>query len=146
MRNISLEQLIEEWKKDSAIDSTEPAREILKIPSLHSKYVDFLTFHSLALKNCSLEYSRMKKIKWEYYTGRLDERDLKRYGWEPFRFLLKTDIQHYIDADEDLQKITAKKAIHENAMNFCSMVIKELSNRTWQLKEYMAFERFIAGQ
>jgi hypothetical protein len=36
--------------------------------------------------------------------------------------------------------------MHEEIVEFCKQVLKELNNRTWQLKEYMSWERFIGGQ
>jgi hypothetical protein len=88
----------------------------------------------------------MKKIKWEYYQGRLDEADLKKYGWEPFGFVLKSDISTYIESDDDLTKILAKKIIHEQCLEFCTMVIKELNSRTYQIKAFIDWEKFINGQ
>jgi len=69
----------------------------------------------------------------------------KEILWEPFRFTLKSDMQVYLDGDEDLNKMKRKKAYHEEAANFCTNVMKELNNRTWQLKEYMGWEKFIQG-
>jgi hypothetical protein len=70
---------------------------------------------------------------------------LKELGWEPFRFTLKSDIAVYVDGDDDLNKLKRRQAYHEEAANFCTNVMKELNNRTWQLREYMTHERFIAG-
>ena len=147
MKPIPIAELIEMWDKDSEIDQTDPGKEILRIPMLHAKYVRQITAHSLAVKSCSIEYSKIKKVKWEYYTGKLngDDEALKKYGLEPFRFTLKGDVSTYLDSDDDLAKINAKKAIHEQAVDLCTLIIKELNNRTWQLREYMTHERFIMG-
>jgi len=145
MNVISLEKIIEMWEKDSVIDETEPGKEIIRIPVLHSKYVQLLTAHSLASKQAVMEYSRLKKIKYEYYNGKMDADELKRYGWEPFKFLLKSDLNIYLDADRDLAKLLAKKTMHEEAVSFCNSVIKELTSRTYQLRAYMDWEKFIQG-
>ena len=136
------------WENDSTIDQTDPGKEILRIPNIHAKYAKQHVLHSLAIKKCSMDYSRMKKIKWEYYTGKLngDEETLKKYNLEPFRLTLKSDVSTYLDSDEDLQKINAKKILHEQAVELCTIILKELNNRTWQIKEYMGWEKFIQGQ
>ena len=36
---MTLDQLMEEWRKDSPVDSTELGIASLKIPELHSKYL-----------------------------------------------------------------------------------------------------------
>jgi hypothetical protein len=142
----SLEQLLKTWESDSKMDQTEPSKEIMRIPLLHSKYNKFLTLHNLAIKRTSIEFNRLKKIKWMYYTGKLDNDELKKFGWEPFQFTLKSDIGVYIDGDDDLNKVLRKRAYHEEASNFCTNVMKELNNRTWQLKDFIKWELFINGQ
>jgi hypothetical protein len=142
----SLENLITQWERDSVIDQTEPGKEIVRIPLLHNQFNKYMALHNLATKRAILEYDRVKKLKWLYYSGKLDQSDLDKLGWEPFRFTLKSDISVYIDGDDDLIKLKTKKAYHEEAANFCVNVMKELNNRTWQLKEFIGWEKFIQGQ
>ena len=141
-----LEAIIEHWTKDSEVDSTEPGKEILRIPLLHNKYNKFLTLHNLSAKKAGYEYAKVKKVKWVYYNGKMSQDELDKYGWEPFQFVLKSDINVYLDGDDDLNKLARKKAYHEEAAAFCTNVMKELNNRTWQLKEFMSWERFVSGQ
>jgi len=146
MKPMALEDLIEMWEKDSKIDETDPGKELLRTPILHSKYVKQHIANSLAAKQCSFEYARMKKIKWEYYNGRLDEDELKKYGWEPFRFTLKSDLNTYLESDGDLSKIAARKVLFEQGVTACEMIIKEINARTYQLRAFIEFERFVHGQ
>lgn len=141
-----LEQLITEWEKDAEIDRTEPAREIIRVPLLHSKYCKYLMLHNLAVKRTVIELAGIRKLKWRYYNGKLSQDELTDLGWQPFPFTLKSDLNVYMDADEDVAKMNKKKAYHEEAANFCQNIVKELNNRTWQLKEFMAWERFVSGQ
>lgn len=134
------------WEADAKIDTTEPGKAMTGIPMLHAKYSRILSSHSLASKRCSFEYTKMRKLKWEYYNGRLDKAELDKLGWEPFRFVLKSDMSTYMDSDADLMKINAKKAYHDEAVSFCTYILKELNNRTWQIKEFMGWEKFILGQ
>jgi hypothetical protein len=141
-----IDEVISMWEKDSVIDQTEPGKEILKIPNLHSKYMKILSSHSLASKQCTFEYAKMKKIKISYYSGRMGDDELDKYGWEPFRFILKSDMTVYIEGDDDLQKILGKKVLHDNIVDYCTSIIKELTSRTYQLRSFMDWEKFIAGQ
>ncbi len=146
MKPMNINELMDAWDKDSVVDKTEPGKEILRIPVLHSKYVKQHSMHSLAVKQAAFEYSHMRKIKWEYYNGKLDESELKKYGWEPFRFLVKQDIQIYLDADSDLQKLLARKALSEQSVDFCASVLKEINSRTYQIRSFIEWEKFIVGQ
>ena len=145
METPPLEEVMRQWEKDSNVDATEPGKEILRIPLLHNKYNKYLSLHNLAGKRAGLEYDKLKKLKWMYYNGKLDQDELDKLGCEPFRFTLKSDIQVYLDGDDDLVKLKRKKTYHEEAAKFCEYVMKELNNRTWQLKEYMGWEKFIQG-
>ena len=145
IETLPLEELMLQWERDSEVDITEPGKEILRIPLLHNKYNKYLSLHNLAAKRTGLEYDKLKRMKWMYYNGKLDQDELDKLGWEPFRFTLKSDIQVYLDGDDDLVKLKRKKTYHEEAAKFCEYVMKELNNRTWQLKEYMGWEKFIQG-
>ena len=140
-----LDDLLEMWRKDAELDRTEPGKELLNIPKLHSKYVTIMSNHRMMARDAEFQLNRWKKLKWEYYTGKLDDDDLKKYGWEPFPFTLKSDITTYLDADEDLAKYMAQKRMHEEIVSVCESIMKELNSRTFQLRDFIQWERFIQG-
>ena len=141
----ALEELLEMWHKDSEIDRTEPGKALLEIPKLHSKYLNILSHHRLLAKESEFKYNKMKKLKWEYYTGKMDDVALKHYGWEPFPYILKSDITTYLESDDDLNKFLANKILHNEIVEVCQSIMKELNSRTYQLKDYISWERFIQG-
>lgn len=142
---MKIDELLESWKKDSEVDITEPSKEILNIPKIHSKYLAEMTQHRISSKKALFEYNKLKRLKWEYYSGKMSEDELQQYGWEPFRYTLKSDIVTYIDSDTDLINLMQKKIYHDECVGVCESIIKELNNRTWQLREHMTHERFIHG-
>lgn len=140
-----LDELLSMWTKDAEIDRTEPGKALLDIPKLHSKYVNILSNHRLLVREAEFKYNRLKKIKWEYYTGKMDNDDLKKYGWEPFPYVLKSDINTYLDADEDLARLSAQRKVHEEIVEVCNSILKELNSRTYQLRSFIDWEKFIQG-
>lgn len=140
-----LEELLEMWRKDSEIDRTEPGKALLDIPKLHSKYLNILSKHRLLAKEAEFKLQKMRRLKWEYYTGKLDEDQLKSLGWEPFPYVLKSEISTYLESDEDINKRLASKALHEEVVDVCTSIIKELNSRTFQLRDFISWERFIQG-
>ena len=107
-----------------------------------------MTHHNLLVKKISAEYNTRRKIKWEYFSGDLNNpEDLAKYGLEPMlKKVLRADLQHYLDSDIELNNILLKKVMHEEIVDFCKSVLKELNNRTFQIKSYMEWERFIGGR
>ena len=142
----NLEQILKYWDTDSNMDQTEPSKELLKIPVLHSKYLNMLTKHKIASKKAHFDYLRMRKIKWEYFTGKMSKEELDEYGWEPFQFALKSDINTYLEADSDLIKLLEKKVYHEEAISVIESIMSELKQRTWQLRDFISWEKFVNGQ
>lgn len=142
-----LEEILKYWEEDSIIDSTEPGKELLKIPTLHNKYLKILVNHRLAMKRVNFDYARMRKIKEEYYNGSLSKEELEEYGWEPFLLNVKTKqgVERYIESDSELIRLLEKKMYHDEAISVCESILQELKSRTFQLKDYISWERFIGG-
>ena len=140
-----IDDLLEMWRQDCDIDKTEPDRELLNIPKLHSKYLNILSQHRMLSKQAEFKYNKMKKLKWEYYTGKLDDDQLKKLGWEPFPYILKSDLSTYLDSDEDLNKTIANKVLHDEVVDLCTLILKELNGRTFQLRDYISWQKFIQG-
>ena len=140
-----LDELLEMWRQDSIIDGTEPSKALLNIPKLHSKYLNILSKHRMLSKEAEFKANKMRKLKWEYYTGKLDDDDLKKYGWEPFPYVLKAELNTYLESDEDINRQLANKVIHDEIVDVCTAILKELNSRTFQLRDYIAWEKFIQG-
>lgn len=142
----NLEQILKMWERDADMDQTEPGKELLKIPKLHNQYLSILTKHKIASKKAHFDYLRMRKIKIEYYSGRMDQEELDSRGWQPFQFVLKSDINAYLEGDGDLIRLLEKKVYHEEAVSVLESIMNELKQRTWQLRDYISWEKFIGGQ
>ena len=140
-----LQDLLDMWKVDAKFDRTDPGAELTKIGSLHSKYLSLLSMNRQSVKNMERKIKKLKKVKWEYYTGKLDAETLKKYNWTPFPYVLKADISIYLEADTDLLEFNKIKDLHEEIAEVCSSILKELSSRTWQAKDIITWERFIQG-
>ena len=141
----NLEQILKYWETDADMDQTEPGKELLKIPKLHNKYLSILTKHKIASKKAHFDYLRMRKVKIEYYSGRMDQEELDSRGWQPFQFVLKSDINAYLEGDDDLIKMLEKKVYHEETVSVLESIMSELKSRTFQLRDFIQWERFIGG-
>jgi lysyl-tRNA synthetase class II len=144
---VNIDALMEEWSNDSVIDETEPGRELIKISSLHAKYLRILSHHNMICKKIISDYNKLRKLKWEYYSGDLNNpEDLEQYGLEPMiKKVLRSDIPTYLDSDTELNNILLKKVVHEEIVSSCGSIIKELNARTWQLKSFIDWEKFTSG-
>jgi DNA-binding transcriptional regulator YdaS (Cro superfamily) len=98
------------------------------------------------LRGLQIEYDRMRKIKWEYYTGKMDKQQLESHGWEPFSLrILKQDVDLYMNSDADLSTIRAKIEIQNEKVDYIESIIKGIMNRHWQIRSAIDWRKFTNG-
>ena len=141
-----IESLMEMWSKDCVVDESEAGRELIRIPILHAKYLNFLTHHNLVAKKVTQDYYSLRVRKFEYYKGQFSKEDYEETGWPIFEKPGGRDINLYMESDKDLNKLLLKKAANEEIVNYCTSVLKELHSRTFQLRSFIDYERFVSGQ
>lgn len=143
----TLDEILEEWDKDSVVDGNQPGKELVEVPKLHAKYLRVLVKNRLLLKKTIDDIAVEKKIKYNYYSGNYntDKAKLAELGLEPFKFIIKQDIGIYLDSDDGLLKLKSRKAIYEEKVAACEMIIKELGSRTYQLRDQIAWIKFESG-
>ena len=140
---MDLEQLQLEADKDLKINDTELDLESLKTPQLHNKYMKHYTKFKLLLSRTEDELRTMKRDKWEYYTGKADP---SVYQAKPFDLkIMRTDIDKYLEADEDLQRLSQKIAYLITVVDFLDKTLRVIINRTYTIKNAIEWRRFTSG-
>ena len=113
---MDLEQLQDLAEKDLKINDTELDLESLKTPQLHNKYLKFLNKWKLLQTKANIDYYKLRKEKWEYYTGKAPQ---QVYAERPFNLkILKTDIDKYMESDDELVKLKSKVEYIQTVIDF----------------------------
>ena len=140
---MDLETLQEQVDKDLKINDTELDLESLKTPQLHNKYMKHYTKFKLMLTKAETDYSQLKRIKWEYYTGKADA---SVYAEKPFDLkVLRTDVDKYIESDEELIKAKQKREYLSTIVDYLDRTIRQISNRGFTIKNAIDWRRFTSG-
>ncbi|NDB82544.1 MAG: hypothetical protein EB127_07360 [Alphaproteobacteria bacterium] len=143
---MTLNELIQQAKQDMVFDDTELDKESLRIPQLHNKYLNFYHEERLRFQGYKAQYSKMFKLKWEYYTGKLSENQLKELGWEPFDLkILRQDVDIYLEADKDLVELKNKMTMQEEKVEYLNSVLKGIMNRQFHIRDAIAWRKFMNG-
>lgn len=143
---MKIEEIYEMWANDSEIDQTNVSGESANIPKLHNKYFRVYMEEGMKLRKFRADYKQLKLLKEQYYKGELDISELKEYGWEPQPLkILRTDIPTHIEADKDIINLSLKVGAQEEKVNYLEAIIKMISNRGFQLKTIVDWERFRTG-
>ena len=118
--------------------------ESLKIPQLHAKYYDLYNTILLMRKRDEQQYTTILLDRRKYYTGKATA-DI--YEQEPFPYKVrdKDDLKLYLDADEKLSKIRLKVEYYDTMLKYLEEILKQVSNRTYQIKNAIEWRRFAAG-
>ena len=141
---MNLEQIQEMWEKDSKIDPDNLHDESLKIPQLHSKYYTIYNTITLMREKARSQYSKVRLERYNYYTGKAPA---EAYIEEPFPYKVreKDAIQRHLDADDRMNKIDMKIKYYDSMLKFLEEIIRAVSNRTYQIKNAIEWNKFQAG-
>ncbi|NBQ93357.1 hypothetical protein EB118_22880 [bacterium] len=144
--NMTLDQIMKEWTKDSVIDPTELGEESIKIPQLHSKYLKIYYEERRKLKAIEFSGKELSLNKYEYYNGRMSQDELDKLEWAPFqKKLMKHEIEMHIESDQDIIKNNMKIVNQKEKMEFLEEVIKNLNQRNFQIRNAIEWKKFIQG-
>lgn len=143
---MKLEDIFEEWNEDSRIDKTELGDELIKIPILHNKYYKILSAERLLLKSYENKMKQLKLDKYEFFTQGPNE-ESEKLGWKlpPKGMILKADLPMYMDADPDIIKLSLKIGLQQEKIEFLDSIIRSLTNRGYNLKSAVDWQKFING-
>lgn len=140
---MTLEELQQAIDKDLQINDIELDLESLRTPALHNKYLKHLNNYKLLTSRAQTDYSTMKREKWEYYTGKAPA---EVYALKPFDLkILKTDIDKYLESDEDLQKLKQKVDYLQTTVDYLDRTIRLISNRGFTIKNAIDWRKFTSG-
>ena len=138
-----LEELQDIAEKKLKINDTELDLEALKTPQLHNEFLKHYNKFKLMKTKASAELATIKLHKWEYYTGKADP---MVYQQKPFNLkILKQDVDKYIEADEDYQKIKQKVDYLETIVDFLDRTIRQIQNRGFLIKDAIEWRKFTSG-
>jgi len=141
---MDLEKIQAMWEKDSHIDPDNLHDESLKIPQLHSKYYTLYNTITLLREKAREQYNKVRLERYNYYTGKATA---EIYAEEPFPYKVreKDAIQRYLEADDKMNKIDMKIKYYDVMLKFLEEIIRAVSNRTYQIKNAIEWNKFQAG-
>ena len=140
---MDLDEIQSLWNEDSKLDADNLHTESTNIPALHAKYYRILNKFLLLKKMEENKFKILKKEKWQYYTGKADP---EIYIDKPFDHkVLRQDVDKYMDSDPELIKQLSKVEYYQVMINYLDSILKNINNRTFQIKNAIEWQKFIRG-
>ena len=141
---IDLDTIQKMWREDAQIDPDNLHTESLKIPILHSKYYELYNNILLLRKKSEQQRKNIRHERYEYFSGKADP-DVYIQNPFPKKIRDKDTMQKYLDADEKLSSTSLKIEYYETMLNYLEDILKQVSNRTYQIKNAVEVMKFQAG-
>lgn len=143
---MTIDEILEQWANDSQYNKLDIGEDSIKIAKLHHKYISMLTTESIILMKSKADYNKLYKLRWQYYSGVLDQETLVQYNWSPMKLkILKSDVSTYLDADEQLESLKIKITTQELKISTIDSIMKMIKDRNFHIKNYIDYERFKVG-
>lgn len=147
---IKIEDILEEWDRDSRIDDNKLDIESVNTARLHAKYLQILSGVKVAIQNRKLKLEKLKHDKKVWMQGRMTKDELDRRGWkyDPFDGAskpMKGEMEAYVKTDPDVQK-----HIDEiERLQICQDALLDIMNNVnWRhqsIRNAIDFRKFMAG-
>ena len=143
---MTLDEIRNMASKDLKIDETELDKESLITPQIHNKYLIMFTDEKLIMEKLEGDLKIMHRDKWLYYTGKMSQEELDERDWQPFDLnILKTDIEKFLYADEDMIKLSHRVTWQIEKVKYLESVIKIVNNRQWYIRSAIDWMKFTQG-
>jgi len=141
---IDLDKLQEMWEKDAKLDMDNLHTESANISNLHAKYYEIFNTMRLTRKKAESLRKNIHHQRYEYYSGKADP-DV--YVENPFfkKIRDKDTLQKYLDADSALSEANLKIEYYNTIIDYLESILKQISNRGFQIKNAIDFMRFSSG-
>ena len=141
---INLDKIQSMWQEDCKIDIDNMHEESIKVPQLHSKYHEILNNFILLRTKAQKIQKSVRHERYEYYSGKADP---EVYEKEPFpkKVRDKDALIRYMDADDRVSDANLKVEYYDVMINYTESILKQISNRTYQIKNSIEWHKFQAG-
>ena len=141
---INLDKIQSMWQEDCKIDIDNMHEESIKVPQLHSKYHEILNNLILLRTKAQKIQKSVRHERYEYYSGKADPEVYER---EPFpkKVRDKDALIRYMDADDRESDANLKVEYYDVMINYTESILKQISNRTYQIKNSIEWHKFQAG-
>ena len=146
---LTLENILDMWKKDAEIDDLRLDEASKKGATLHAKYLELLAITKLQLKRKDAEFKILLKNKWLWYNGKLSKLEIDTLGWEYDALnglkILKGEMDYYYNADKHIQEAQARIDYLKTVIDTLEEIINNIRWRHSTIKNILDWRRFESG-
>jgi hypothetical protein len=142
-----LDEIIDMWEVDSAIDDNHLGEASTTTAKLHAKYLKLLIDAKLRKTKLDIEFNSLRKTKIRYYKGELSRTELADLGWDQWQYNkpLKAEMEEFLKGDDDLSKILIRADYMDTMVYALESIMQQIKQRDFQLSNGIKWKQFLAG-
>jgi Recombination, repair and ssDNA binding protein UvsY len=143
---MTLEEIFEEWEKDSIIDMLNLGYESINIPKLHVKYYKMLSNEKLILIKLQQDLTTLNLEKRNFMLG--EDQEKIKIGWKPpARGYVKLEklASEYVEVDEDIVNLKLRIGRQLEKCQLLDSILKMIFNRSFQIRDAQEDRKYNSG-
>jgi hypothetical protein len=125
------------------IDVTKLATESAETPLIYSRFINQYNSIIAKYKWSMMEYDMLYLEKFKYYLGKADP-EIYKNNPLPEK-VLKSEVGMYISGDPDIIKLRKKILSYEIQEKDLERKLKEISTRSFHIRNIIEWEKFQQG-
>lgn len=143
-----LEEIINEWEKDSIIDVNRIQDETVETPFLHSKYLRMLSMWKKRRHIYEKKLTELQAVKRRYYRGEMGREELESYGWNQYQGnrMIKTELEETLRGDSDILSIQSKIDLIDTVLYVLESIVKMITSRDFEISNFIKYKMFMKGE
>ena len=143
---MKIDEILNEWKKDTELDDLNLDKESVRIPNLHAKYITLLSDDRRLIRGYQSQKKQIISKLRNYYSGSATQEELTDLGREQFLGkTLKNEIMINVELDELIISIDAKISLLEVKVLALEEIMKSINSRGYQIKNAIDWRRLTFG-
>ena len=143
---MKIAEIIEAWKHDTKVDDLNIDLEVLKIPGLHSKYLEWLSTERGALRGLLIQRRKLVQNLRDWYAGHMSQEELKKFNRVPCLIHPRGPaLQNCVDSDDELLSLDGLISIQEEKVDVLKEIVSSIAFRNNQFTNVISWKRLLLG-
>jgi hypothetical protein len=147
---MTMEDILNEWEKDGALDLSELARESSDTYLLHAKYQRMYVAANRKLREMMMQVEEFRRDLTIFYRDGGDPESIaeaKQRGWllPPQGKPLKADVETYVNTCPGMVTLNLALAEQSDMVTLLHEIIESINTRSYMIGHAIADAKFKAG-
>jgi hypothetical protein len=146
---MKIDEIHDEWDKDTKIDSTKLGDESLKIPKLHAKYSKWLSAEKRVLGQLTKKY-KMHRLQYREFLLNPNKEQMEEFGWAlPVGGRItkteKTRLDEHSEAAPELIDMELMIGLQQEKIDVLKSIIQSFYSRGFLIKNAIEDRAYMEG-